>query len=46
LVGKSDYVVGNPSWVAPENVPREYRDSADQLLKDSGYLQPYELILP
>jgi hypothetical protein len=42
LVGKFDYVVGNPPWVAPEHVPKEYRDSVNRFMKSSGYLQPYE----
>ncbi len=42
LVDKFDFVVGNPPWVAPENVPKEYRDSVNQLLRNSGYLQPYK----
>jgi len=42
LVGRFNFVVGNPPWVAPEHVPKEYRDSVQQLLKHSGYLQPYE----
>jgi len=42
LVPPSDFVVGNPPWVSPENVPKEYRDSVNVILKSSGYLQPYE----
>lgn len=42
LVAPSDFVVGNPPWVSPENVPKEYRDSVNIILKTSGYLQPYE----
>ena len=42
LLPPSDFVVGNPPWVSPENVAKEYRDSVNMILSSSGYLQPYE----
>jgi len=36
-----DFVIGNPPWVAPVHVPKEYRDSVYQLVAASGFLRPY-----
>jgi hypothetical protein len=42
LLPKQDFVVGNPPWVAPVHVPKEYRDAVRQQLKNSGYQEPYD----
>jgi methylase of polypeptide subunit release factors len=39
---KFDFVVGNPPWVAPVHVPKEYRDKVTKLTEASGYVQTYE----
>lgn len=39
--GPFDYVVGNPPWVAPERMNKEYRDHIAKLLENSGYLESY-----
>lgn len=36
-----DFVVGNPPWVAPERVPQEYRNKIFRMMKESGFLLPY-----
>lgn len=41
IVEPFDYVVGNPPWVAPERVPKEYRDKIYDMVKRSGFLEPY-----
>lgn len=41
LVEKFDFVVGNPPWVAPIHVPKEYRDDVHRLIADSGFQKPY-----
>ncbi len=38
-----EYVVGNPPWVAPVHVPKDYRDDIHELVKGSGFQRPYEL---
>jgi methylase of polypeptide subunit release factors len=42
IVEPFDYVIGNPPWVSPERVPKEYRDGINNLVKKSGYLEPYQ----
>ena len=36
-----DYVVGNPPWVSPDRMPKEYRDRVTELLEGSGFLEPF-----
>lgn len=36
-----DFVVGNPPWVAPVHVPKEYRDKVTRLTEASGYVETY-----
>ena len=38
-----EFVVGNPPWVAPVHVPKDYRDDVHNVIKDSGFQKPYEL---
>ncbi|MEM4558148.1 MAG: N-6 DNA methylase, partial [Desulfurococcaceae archaeon] len=38
LKGKFDYVVGNPPWVAWENLPEEYRNVSKSLWESYGIL--------
>jgi len=42
LSPRFDFVVGNPPWVAPVNVPKGYRDLVGRVLAESGYMEPYE----
>jgi hypothetical protein len=44
--GKFDFVVGNPPWVSPDRMEKQYRDHVSNLLSHSGYLEPYEPALP
>lgn len=37
-----DYVVGNPPWVSPDRMPKEYRDRVTDLLEESGFLEPFQ----
>jgi hypothetical protein len=37
-----NYVVGNPPWVSPDRVSKNYRDRVKKLLKDSGFLEPFQ----
>lgn len=37
-----DYVVGNPPWVSPDRMPKEYRDRVKELLEESGFLEPFQ----
>jgi hypothetical protein len=37
-----DFIVGNPPWVAPERVPKEYRNKIFQMMEKSGFLLPYK----
>jgi SAM-dependent methyltransferase len=37
-----DFVVGNPPWVAPVHVPKEYRDKVTRLTDASGYVETYD----
>lgn len=37
-----DYVVGNPPWVSPDRMPKEYRDRVTDLLDESGFLEPFD----
>jgi SAM-dependent methyltransferase len=39
LIGKFDYVVGNPPWVNWENLPEYYRESTKQLWDQYGLLE-------
>lgn len=39
LIGKFDYVVGNPPWVNWENLPEFYRESTKHLWADYGLLE-------
>ena len=41
LVKKFEFVIGNPPWVAPIHVPKEYRDGVRRLISDSGFQKPY-----
>jgi hypothetical protein len=41
LVERFDFVVGNPPWVAPIHVPKEYRDGVRRLVANSGFQEPY-----
>ena len=34
--GEFDYVIGNPPWIAFENLPAEYRERLDQMWTDYG----------
>ena len=42
LVDKFDFVVGNPPWVAPVHVPKRYRDKVREIIRTSGFQQPYD----
>jgi len=37
-----DYVVGNPPWVSPDRMPKDYRDRVKELLEESGVLKPFQ----
>lgn len=37
-----DYVVGNPPWVSPDRMSKEYRDRVTALLEESGFLEPFQ----
>jgi SAM-dependent methyltransferase len=39
LIGKFDYVVGNPPWINWENLPEYYRESTKQLWDQYGLLE-------
>jgi len=41
LVEQFQFVIGNPPWVAPMHVPKEYRDGVRRLILDSGFQKPY-----
>jgi hypothetical protein len=41
LVKQCQFVVGNPPWVAPIHVPKEYRDDVRRLISNSGFQKPY-----
>lgn len=42
FVDRFDFVVGNPPWVAPVHVQKDYRDKVTHLLKRSGYIETYD----
>jgi hypothetical protein len=42
LIEPRDFVVGNPPWVAPVHVPQEYRNHVNEIVQNSGFLEPYE----
>jgi hypothetical protein len=42
LIEPCDFVVGNPPWVAPVHVPQEYRNHVNELVQNSGFLEPYD----
>lgn len=42
FVGRFDYIVGNPPWVAPVHVPEDYRKRVISLTERSGYLEVYD----
>ena len=37
-----EYVVGNPPWVSPDRMSKDYRDRVKELLEDSGFLEPFQ----
>ena len=37
-----DFVVGNPPWVSPDRMPKAYRDRVEELLEESGFLEPFD----
>lgn len=37
-----DFVVGNPPWVAPVHVPKDYRDDVREIVRNSGFQKPYD----
>jgi nitrate reductase NapAB chaperone NapD len=39
LIGKFDYIIGNPPWINWESLPEFYRNSTKQLWEDYGLLQ-------
>jgi hypothetical protein len=42
FIGKFDFVVGNPPWVAPIHMPKAYRDHVNELMESSGYQEVYK----
>ncbi len=42
FIGKFDYVVGNPPWVLWDNLPKDYRNNLENLLKNYGIWKPAE----
>lgn len=42
FVGKFDYVVGNPPWVNWESLPEEYRNSTEDIWKNSGLISKFK----
>jgi hypothetical protein len=41
-----DFVVGNPPWVSPERMDKEYRNRIVKSLKASGFLEEFKPDLP